>query len=136
LVAALLVTVVAGCEHTTPARTDAGPSASPTRTDVPAASSSPLPEEIDPVVRSLRSVRILTLKPTQGAAGRVGMFEATLEGASTGAPSATTERRAMLSLALNAAPVALRRPLAFSRLSTALGFHVVPTSVERSISAG
>src|SRR5262249_54061247 len=94
------------------------------------------PEEIDPVARVLRSVRILRLKPVAGARARAGMFEASLEGASIGAPGVTTDRRAWLSLARNADPVALRRPLAFSRLAAALGFHVVPTSVRRSISAG
>lgn len=90
----------------------------------------------DPVARSLAEARIVAIKMASLPAARRGDFEATLEGALALAPGATSRGSAALSLAWTSAPIAHRRPLAFSRLAAALDLHVVPAAVTRPISVG
>lgn len=77
----------------------------------------------------LGAASITSLTAVRGPVARRGSFDVEL-GSSEG------PRRASLSIALGAAPLAHHRPLAFYRLSRALGARVVPATTRRSLVAG
>ena len=81
----------------------------------------------DPAERALADAAIVTLTPAAGIGPSAGVFVATL---------ADPAGSATVTLALVSAPIAYRRPLAFARLASALGMHVVPTTVERHLGVG
>ena len=70
---------------------------------------------------------IVALTPAAGIGPGAGVYTATL---------ADPAGSATLTPALASAPIAYRRPLAFARLATALGMHVVPATVVRHVGAG
>jgi len=82
-------------------------------------------------VRVLRDARLVALTPARAAEAPEATFTATLVGEGAAPP-----RAAALSLATDVAPDGARRPLAFYRLAAALGMHVVPAAVSRSVSVG
>jgi hypothetical protein len=86
----------------------------------------PAPRPRDPAERALEDAAIVALTPAAGIGPSAGIFAATL---------ADPAGSATVTLALVSAPVAYRRPLAFARLASALGMHVVPTTVERHVGA-
>ena len=69
----------------------------------------------------------MALTPAAGIGPSAGVFAATL---------ADPAGSATVTLATVNAPIAYRRPLAFARLASALGLHVVPTTVVRQLGAG
>jgi hypothetical protein len=87
----------------------------------------PPPPPRDPAQRALDDSTIVALAPAAGIDSGAGIFAATL---------ADPPGSATLTLALNSAPTAYRRPLAYARLAAALGMHVVPAAVERHLGAG
>jgi hypothetical protein len=88
----------------------------------------PLPDE-DPVHRQLRTAPITALEIVSWS--RPGLFSATIERPNSEGPAHVT-----LTLALQQNPIAYRRPLAYARLSRALGMRLVPATVVRRLSTG
>jgi hypothetical protein len=92
------------------------------------AAKAPLPDE-DPAHRQLRTAPITTLEIVSWS--RPGAFHATIDRPNSEGPAHVT-----LTLALAQNPVAYRRPLAYARLSRALGMRLVPATVVRRVSTG
>jgi hypothetical protein len=86
-------------------------------------------DDADPVRRELVHAPIEGLAPVGW--GRPGFLRVTLDLRDPPGP-----RPAFVALALDAAPYAYRRPLAFERLAHALGMRVVPAAALRRIGAG
>ncbi|MFO0756396.1 MAG: hypothetical protein U0359_07890 [Byssovorax sp.] len=96
------------------------------------------PSPADPTAAWLSSACVVALAPRRIEAGRMegpGLFRATLEGPG-GQGGPPVRRAALLSIDLDAAPAAHRRPLAFARMAEALGVDIVPRMVERHLGAG
>ncbi|EYF04011.1 hypothetical protein [Chondromyces apiculatus] len=159
LVVALLALLVAGCQPSPAANRDADPSRPP-----PAASTASLPAAVvpasfttapaeapaaphpaaphpadDPTARALATGRLLSLRLPGGAStactrssdrASLAHLEARLD--LGGGPPRTIS----LQLAHRGHSRAWRRPLAFARLATALGAHVVPSAALRRIPLG
>ncbi|MEP7124123.1 MAG: hypothetical protein ABJE95_24565 [Byssovorax sp.] len=87
----------------------------------------PPPRRRDPGERALDDGAIVALAPAAGIGPSAGILAATL---------ADPAGSATVTLSLVSAPTAYRRPLAFARLATALGMHVVPATVARQLGAG
>ena len=125
--AVALAALTLGC--TAPAPPDRCPEVAASAPIVAAAtiaSAAPTPAR-DPALRALEDSAIVALDPAAGLGPSAGTFTATL---------ADPARSATLTLALDGAPTAYRRPLAYARLAAALGMHVVPATVERHLGAG
>jgi hypothetical protein len=83
----------------------------------------------DPDERFLMEAPIVSLAAARGPLIGAGVFDAVLAGADG-------RRAAVMTVALESAPVAFKRPLAVHRLARALGLHVVPVAVVRAVAAG
>lgn len=151
-VGAALLALVAGCANGSASspKDDAGlhsTRAESPRASLASAATSAHSGETNLASRSLASARIISLTPvSEGRNARAGTFDATLaDNRVTLAGDRTTpadgsmtlaDGRATLAIALRTSPIALRRPLAFARLASAIGAHVVPVTAPRAISAG
>ena len=94
---------------------------------IPPAPIAPPPRARDPGERALEDGAIVAVTPAAGVGPGAEILTATL---------AEPAGSATVTLALTSAPTAYRRPLAFARLATALGMHVVPATVARHLGAG
>ena len=94
---------------------------------IPRAPIAPPARARDPGERALEDGAIVALTPAAGIGPGAEILTATL---------ADPAGSATVTLALTSAPTAYRRPLAFARLATALGMHIVPATVVRHLGAG
>lgn len=124
---ALLVGASVSCDASPGIETAAPPPAATAAPSVSAPAADPAPP-VDSIAHALAHGRLVSLAPPSMAPAKRGVYEATIASPELGSPAF-----AHVALAMNSAPRAHLRALAYAELARALGTHVVPRTVERRL---